>query len=98
MAKKINLTNLQKDVNEKFPIIEKEIQGYKVRIHKKFRPTIIRKLVQDLIEQREYIDTMGYDIDLVTHASMLTLKYFTDAIQSEKFDIQIQIYWHITNL
>lgn len=86
---KMKLSNLYKERDEKFPKKAVVIDKYKVMIEKKFRPTKIIKIIEELIEKRNYANENELQFNDIMMQYLYIVKYFTDIDIPEKYEEQI---------
>ena len=85
----MKLSNLYKERDEKFPKEPVVIDKYKVMIEKKFRPTKIIKIIEELIEKRNYASENELQFNDIMMQYLYIVKYFTDIDIPEKYEEQI---------
>lgn len=91
-AKKINLSNLQKQAKQVFTQKEIMVGEYSVKIDVQFKPSKIQLLAKELLEKSDYIKDNNVDLDIASFALILLVKYFSDVEVPDEFDQELELY------
>jgi hypothetical protein len=95
---KMNLTNLQVMVNEKFTTKKIEIGEYEINVDMVFRDSKVSAMIKEYLEKLEYTKANNIEINNTDYALLLMTKYFTDIEYPSEYEAQIQIFTILVDL
>jgi hypothetical protein len=92
MGKKLTVNTLKSQDSKQYTKRELTINGYKVEIDEKFRPTTIQRLLVEFFEKYQYIQENNIQINIVEYFPILLIKYFTSIDIPDDLETQLKIY------
>lgn len=92
MSKKLTINTLKSQDSKRYTRRELTINGYKVEVDEKFRPTTIQRLLIEFFEKYQYMKENNLQMNIVEYLPVLLLKYFTSLDIPDDLETQLKIY------